>query len=1664
MSNIKDNIVQLRCGEDCGTAFYIKANLLLTANHNLLSADDTGQIIMISDSQEELLECKVCQQFDEYDVALIQVAGRKSTSILPLWAHHTKIGEKFSFFGYPVASGGNELKMDGIAYNCIANDTADLLLKCNTALGGHTYDGMSGSPVLKDGKVCGIVIEQTGQDVRIVSIKKISSALVSIGLDVPADKDVTSIPLSIQNDMSHSVPNFSVFSDIDKSLENKGHWHLLFGSPGCGKTTLCAAYSPDGWEVLGRYFFKIPNDAINSSERRSVRYFVDWLESVYDKFTETTQEEVKKTEEKIERIPTWMTEMGSLLSQHNRKGIIIIDGLDELQKDVPNIVNLLDAKLPDNMTILLSCTSKDILPSNVIAQLPDENCVEVTPLDMPQCELYISKNSGDLQVPYVLIQKIALKTGGHPLYMNYLCRYMSSQFDKDTKHKEVNHWIDTLPVIDGDIKTYYESVWQRIETDSNTMEIVNVLSQLRSQVTEDELALMLSGPCQMAFSRVIDRLRFLLKSQEGKTYEFYHNSFNLFVSEKTPEVVLKGVNNQISHFCEAHLEFSYALPNLLHHRLQGVDVKTAVQSCNQEWADNCAINDVSPDLILYDVRDSLDKAVSMGSLIEVARLMLLAQRIESRYDIYLANSAVQLAQIKINMKKPDAALRYLIRDGFLLIDEYDAVSILRLLNDKGFNVQAHSLSDALISKVRGKIEDKNSKSISFGTVLAFTEAIIESYKDDEKTGVQIILNFIDNLGKASASDDPKVSKGNIQSVDFLGKQTLGYMLCRKIQHGYIPHLDFTAQMKSEQFHVSVDQAELDLAPIMGYALYFYNSDEQTAQPHDNNGYLKTVADLERFLGNSTTPIPQELICCFFEALSEVSHQSELLKRIIQQHHQTLSLNSLRKDNGVDVDHKSVVAYNESMKYEGYLDEADNYPAVTPCHGQNWEKSLIMILGRLSYLRGHLLRKRADGKNIAQDYSNLIEVVNVISFSFLDRVHWERSYFISEEIFSTYIYGDLTVLYCDFFPEHRSDYMNHIMSRSEFQLSLYHEGYIKAMFTIISELVKRDGFQEEVHLLTDKIKDFVLYGELNRNERTSELLKITNFYALLHDFDCANTVYMEMLKTSMGPTWYKEDQLELMNTIDKFDLHYTAQQARHVAGLFDAASGEMTFQRYVQQQQDSFTGKLAQVSCLYDALEYYKFETLPPYQTVLHNAEDWDVDMPKKGYGYVLGANSLIEASAMKSVLQAVVSDPDVSPYLVFALSELYWDNTDNFRYADSYAHIHSLIFRRLGVNASIRDLVPEMADYFAFNHGPHSDEYLKSLFEKDISTDILQALNDALRLKGQNFTLPTAKEELAARRKKPKQSYDNMQDFLLSKRSTIVNSPMEYWRSLNKLLEEMPNGLMTDKSNLCDVVLYHFDLIIRPTQEHFDKYSFLKGSQSGNAENKNSLLISFLIWFMLHPDSKIEGRARHSLQWLSNHQESLVIEALCHETLHPMTIGMDTKVSELLLKIAEETNINTLQLVQRELSAPEYTNIDNFSVARNLFELADILKQRLNDSGLYDALASKFPVHCEDRADVMINSEDMLFVSNIVDKLNCLQVLGGNFARRYLDKLKEYQVSHRDWQIITADRYVQRSFFLNYNANMRHVSYMLDIINHCLYGQIDQRRMDAVYDAINYLA
>lgn len=1645
-------IVQVICDKEIGTAFYVAPDLLLTAWHTVESFKNDGSNVVKAVGGD--LKFVVDKIYENADVAVLKVQGKTSEEYLPLLSHHIRIGESCITFGYPDTAKLKGLRINGNIKQKVLDSIADYNLQSDDTGDSFNYSGMSGAPVFQGDNVVGIVIEQIGSSLNLVSVQKLNDIQEEGYLPIETEQEVTTIPASIARDVEASQPNFEVIQALDERLtERSSKWVLLYGSPGCGKTTLTAYFESkyENLEVLGRFFFKVPNDTRSRAERCSQGFFVNWLETVYANITGA--ELVKSSfEDKRNRIAEWLSMISCVLQGKGKRGVIFIDGLDELSTEsgnrVDDILSLIPDTLPNNISIVLSCITKEILPSNVIGRIAADNYIEVTPLNMAACESFIQENSGEWSKPYSFIQAVAVKTEGHPLYMNYLCRYISDNFNETTKECELTEWLISLPTIGGDIRSYYEAVWKKADPKGVVFEVLALLSQTRGPVEEEHLIGMMKSPNPFEFKSVTKEFRHLLKEKDSDVYEIYHSSFRLFITGNL-STIINFTNDQIAAYCDAHKDEIYSIENHLHHAVNGRDVRKGLAMCNQNWADQCAMKDVSPDLVMHDIKECLSLAVDNNLPIEVVRLMLLAQRIETRCDSIMVDNAKEVADIKILMGKPAVALKYLVRDNNLLISIDMAISYLRCLFELGYKDEAFTLSYAIDAAIRKQINDNiGKKSSPYIFVLKgqlMVEGILSGYEDPAH-----LPHYFKFLNRLIDGKDEETKKMKSMIRDMI----LAYQISNELRAG--KKINIENHLKN----YGVDWNEEFLIFFIKVLALYDNTDTGLNAIGHNDAFNDCLKQIERAFLNHTFTFSKDDLMVLPSGLIDKNIRPDIVQKILKDYGPTPGPFIFRKDNGVDIDADALNHFYQETLYLAYLDEDLSCPALNRNYYGDilWEKYIEAIVNRIGYLGGVLYRKRSACEDYQGIYAAVKEVIDYMDFSFEQRVRWKRSYLLPEKLIP-FIYDKLAEIYKEFFVDKLTDFVTHLQNRMPDQLSLYREGYCAVLIRLTCIFALSEQMRDVAVYLADEAVKYIQYAVQNRGERCGYLLQLCREYALMGKKDKAAAVYHEVMCSSMGPEWYKEAQLEFINSFKGWNVKFDRDQITHLAAIFEEASGEMTFQRYVRQQKNSFVATIAKKSSMKDAIAYYKFETLPAADIIVRNAEEWRVDMPTKGNGYDLGANHLIEASALCQLLEECT---DVSPYIRYAISELFWENWDKMHNDRQYADLHADILARIGEEKALAVIVPQMAEYFVneYNHDGKG-EYLKDLEHTNAPTKILDSLEDELKKQGYEWkrVVKTKKEELVKEVCHEKLAdLPSSQAILERCRKDIVSPLGSYWYSLREFIGPLISKTDFSFDELFEVITGHYDINVKPTTEQFEKFNWFEGKREES--DKDEQMIHLLIWFLLHPDKTISYRALESINWLVKFDER-VIDCLIEEVLVPSELGLATQASAVLHEIAKENPNMVLDHIKKKDNETQLLRVHLFSVSRNLFEVAKIFAEKCGYTDLLNKMKSVIPSSLPDRGDIWIDFEDKMFVEHKIDRLNDLNVTGRDFATQYLDEVHNMSKDGVIKMLIQSGVYVQRSFYLTYPPKGRYSRKMENLFDRILYGKVDGVRAGRVYYAIN---
>lgn len=1700
--------LQVKCGTDQGTGFLVAEHLLLTARHVILDCLEENENITVGNTQYNRDD--IVKEDEHLDLCLIQL-NDKAEKYLTLTKAKLSFNQPTTLFGFPYVENNHGLHVKARVNKITVEAHWDFSVSDSAIDENINYEGLSGGAVVSNGRVIGISLMQQGRSILAISVTKASEWLLEAGVQLSDEESLNKIPLSLKEQVDTSAPNYAVMEDLSNRLVNHRGWFLCYGSPGSGKTTLVAAFNAnnDGIMVCGRYFTKVPQDKRGSLSRTSQKSLISWVEDSITEVLNMPIDVLDKIEDRIERIPTLLEQMCHQDTDVNHT--FFIDGLDEVE-DIGSFLGIFPNELPPNLSLVLSCTARDILPGTVKEKLSEKTIVEVTPLDIGQCEVYIREELQGKELTTEAIQQIAHKSEGHPLYLQYLINFLkTNEINKD----ELEHWVQDIPVIGGEINKYYEAIWQKFFQEEDKLWIVLILSQLRGTIDPETLINMLPDEYRLGFYSHLGPISYLLKGEVH--LELYHASFSQFITSKVPGFI-RLANDSISGFCEQQSHHPYTVDNKLYHLTLGSDKQQAVVLCNQEWADFSATQHVHPDLIVQDVKRVINAVLDKKNSTELIRLLLLLQRIEFRYDNVLAENAKPMAAALIALEEYGAAMKYLVRGNNLLIDDDAVIDFLQLLYENEAFEEGDTLLNAFNTRYRHFIQEEFGKSSGFSVipfVRKISAATLSIFTQGE-SGIQEALHTLNTLKKfqdmAEKHEDQHAFQTFYRTREMGASWHNGFAM--RLFDEYV-----NVKERSEKSGAALDDKwarMIALSVIHFHELNRYNVDciDKTSS------YIKSIEDLEWLIDNYGYDAENRTPFILIKALIEASKRLDIIEPLIEKHllSEGSQILDIREDNGVDLNYKFLHSSYFTAICRGYNMAIDKLPALPKRYLRltHWEQYYKELIEHLGLLEGMLSRKKAFGEDCSELLEHLSNLLKLNELKLEERSHWERSYLIPEDLVP-FIFTKIANLFTSFFRESIDTLSSFIEQGSKDQLGVFTEGYREILVSVIEELIKYEEADPQTLLLIELLEAHIIKHVQNRWERTPGLIRVVEFYGLINKKERAKSTFQEMLKTSMGPSWYKEAQLQLLNTTLrlKSDQSSSADYSWEFASLLDYASGEMTFQRYIRNEKESFIGDLIAKGHLDKAIEYLKFETIPPPPVVIQNAEYFTVDAKSLGNGYAQGARNITIQNAVLKILEEC---DDLSPYIKVSLCNIFTVNDDVFRYVNDFArHIAEALNHiespdhRLQVYDLIIDIIEadEMKDERAQYVNLLISNLKSSIYEQlkkavmakkswefpdkteepepdvkkagDQKTDSFDEFNELCESNSrristnqliQQGTEAFAKERISIwygnwskshtkAKENLKALLENTEEVVEKLATSVQNTSVEAWKVVDDLLWFLDGKMTQDQiDKIYEDITDHFELLIRPEDFVYQKYDWVKSYEDGASTNHQ--VIRFIIWLLSHPLDWISNGASKAIQFLNHCIPDDVIVLLVEESISKKPSALSEKSTALLLNIVQNTPDNLRMVLEDNpdrISA--IAEVQHLTIFKYYLEMGKLLSG-IGYNDLRDKLNSTMPESIAGEREVAFDDQMLTPVQEEIDELSDLKILDREFCESMLTAV-EKACGSIPWQdILQADKYIGRSYHeARYTYEGNYHELLRYALNQSIMPRVAKNNIDQIFEIIN---
>lgn len=1687
-TDIEKATIRVDCGNKSGTAFFIfvdnEKQILLTAEHNLPEGESIKLYVGNTETEAEILE-----RIPEQDVAVL-IARLETTSniaALPLRNIQIPCDENWETYGFPVQRVNSGGKYNGTVSRINKNTKWDIDLTCEQYNNLEDFSGLSGSALIIEGFAVGVIGYDNAGTLGATSIRSVAEILVKHGIIIVIDKK-HSIPDSIEEDISNSTPNDKVLDEINEIIANQidSGYFLISGSPGSGKTTIAAQLElkEQSYVIIDRFFVKVPeSEEYPTQIRATPEFFARWFEEVcYRALYNSPPPKLKPETTLSDRILALNQVIKQLSSHYQQQGKIaffIVDGLDDVNKSkIEDYLIFLPLHLPTNFKVIFSCTSKEVLPTSIRRGITTSNEVKVTPLPIQQTEKFLFEKLKDKELNSVQINELAQKSEGHPLYLRYLIKYVLETEDIIS----IDNWIDSIPVIGGEIENYYNKIWQQIDEQADELWLAATLARLRIPVEKNKLSELVPKPTKHNFLTSFKKIQHLLRDTD--LVSIYHTSFSDFINEKTKEIgnqIHANIADFILKYPQTNFGISERVYHLAHSDKQGK--KTAIEECDQTWVDDCAMNSVNPDIVLADIKNIISIAGEMGIAHKVISLLLLSQRVNFRYNTLFQENAVFLVNALLALNKPDEAIRYIVRNKTLITADGDALYLLQKFYEYDANEEAEVLLNAIQETCKSIVESGfDTDSFNRFIQLKFSAVTLSANSDFKEAYHEFDYFKRTTIKMIEASGNSKDVVHEFK--DGIGSYNGGYFVWRF----NIPPTSRKIEEELKSFSFD-NRSSGYIALIIYHALDFQ---EKSPKRKTVNNLPEWIEDLEYVIDKYGTHPNYHFM--LLHILLGRSKRVDIIEKLYHEVYPQKEKFDFRKDNGVDLNHQSIHRFTLYAECLGFFETTNQFPEL-PKYGfsYDWEDNIIKIFQYLCFLSGKIKRYRVEDK--ADEIKSLEQILNNLLGKLIpdlrDRMNWKRGYALPELIYPN-IYKYLIHLLMDAFPDQILAFVEGIVQKKHYQLGLYTEGYTDSLFVIARELAKNPEHELPAFKVSKVLEEHIITTIENRWERNEYLLRLVELYALLKNEDKAINIFKEMIDSSMGPSWYKEAQLGIINTAvsniipQNGDLSYLQKFAAHLHN----ASGEMTFQRYVKQQQEEFVGDLSKIGFLDKSIAYFKYLLFPDYKTVIHNAESGKVDMPFVGHGYVLGARAIEEQSGILDMLQNIDCHGSL---IAWALSELFILGDD--RYLTGYAKVQASILNYIENNEPAKLDIPfKRLSRFVITEvsDEHRYEYLRELFSELSSSnfEMAKVYLDSVGMipsklamnsrKEAKITSPNIKEredplDILVKAKEEAQkkldtenksgarkiiiealqevqnqkygiwsfnysnkineirnlfskSYNTSSELIKDIKGLIINEPyFEEWVIANQII-----GLLQkvddehEKQLILSSVLEHINLMVRTPQSSYDGYSWLNNSTAKIIPaQQDKLLLELLVWFLNHPSMVVKNRTIEILTWLGSIMPETIVETLVNEI-----ISEGYKVSKELSAsvIHQISNLNPIGFSKilktiLEQNEQEIFGLRHFMIKTSLLDSLRELK--LHGATSLDSLIEKFEqtftASAKSKGDIVIEEDYLESISDFLDELNQLNILTKEFAETLLDQIKSIApLSIAECQ--KASRYIDRSF------------------------------------------
>ncbi|TNF78772.1 trypsin-like peptidase domain-containing protein [Pseudomonas sp. ICMP22404] len=1256
-----------------GTGWLISPSLVVTAFHCVEAAVAAGADLSVEfgiGSAAIRHSVEVQAHDEDLDVCLLRLPVALQIEPLTIDSRLPRGGEQWSAFGYAVhkLNLGHALKgtIQQTLDELIHGVDLDLSVSPETQL--TDYGGLSGAVLMVAGDCRGLLRVSVNTAVAAISFHQMRPFLEANGVLAKAAADAT------PNEPVGARPDFdALFEERLATLQNG--YLIMDGAHGIGKSTYCQQFVPTGEsiEVLGVYALSERGRGITPAHQAQPEVFFDWVNSLWSRTMSgkpahlqefSYPELIRASHKRLQELADRQVTVGKI-------GVIFIDGLNEAAGAGTDALRRLAALFPptlsNGLVIVITGAGLDGHAASLSTVLPGAIRLTLPALGPDSQRALCVELLDQGMVTSRLVTLLCERAKGHPLYLRYLTDMVNCGASETD--------IVQMPAFSGTIQDYYETLWGQLLADQDAVNLLGILARLRWGIPTKDLADMLHPAESAVYVPTLTRIRHLLT--EADNTEIYHASFSEFVEHKTA-AVSERLQERLAVFCCTAHSGDYGQLNRVYHGLRGGTAaqQQAIQLCQQTWVDTSVTLGAEPDVLLGDIAATLAAATHIGAAEDTIRLLLLSQRLTFRYNTLFTQAAEQVALALCALGQTDQALRHVIRNGRLIAPPLGAYVVVHTLIRMGNTEHAIQLLDTIQQSLDPVFEAfRATGSIETDLFLQTIMLRLHGFALECSAGGEPPTGRILAAAIRQVRATPQAfgESGLVDVLANLSGSFHGTRLC--LDGRYTP---------VAQLPLAAAPPEALVSMLLGVLHHAETSAGLYGTPLSASKVGSLLSDLE--VASDRLQQPTELSSGVVSTLIETGASPDLIRKcggtsIVKD--RTLVLYG---DNRARPDLEGFQESYARWRAAEFLDESQVQPTIRPAPGDDWEAWLRSLVAAVAWADGAARRAKAGAneQSLCHVWAFLSDqVLPMVTRPLSVRSQWKQAYAIPETIFPA-LFQRLAKLLLDCLPQQAGQLLKVLDQGFAEQLGLYNEGFRQSLALVTAQFLTAALEPATADALFDLVirwRDYVQTNVENRYELIPELLQIVPLLTRLDAQEEAARTYQAVLRFSMGPSWYKEDQLSLMSsTLAALPAVTPVPTASlvQVAAYLERASGEMTFQRYVRAGKSHFIAQLCRRSLYSQAVDYFKHQTCGTLSQLQVQAAAGDLDRVGPLTGMHFPGGALEEQSALLALLRETSDSVDWR--LHWALLEVYQHGDE--RYLDDWGTHYA---RLIGVMAAGSD-------------------------------------------------------------------------------------------------------------------------------------------------------------------------------------------------------------------------------------------------------------------------------------------------------------------------------------------------------------------------------------------